>query len=126
MELTLIQRWALGLVVVSLGMGYFIIEYGLRFLRQYVVKQKSLGQPGVPAPVVGVIERLFFTLAVAFYGEWVLPVMIAWIVLKMKITWGEVNMPLKGKWLPYPTTSLLGNFASMFFALIGGLICGGS
>jgi hypothetical protein len=86
MELSLIERWALGFAVVSLGMGYFIIEYGLGLLRQYIVKQKSLGHAGVPTPLVGVVERLFFTPAVAFYGGWVLAVMIAWVALKMKIT----------------------------------------
>ena len=121
MELTLLERWALGLVVVSLGSGHFIIEYGLRLLRQYIVKQKSLGQLGIPAPVVGAVERLFFTPAVAYYGGWAVAAMIPWIVFKMKITWGEVNRPL----LPYPTTSLLGSLLSMFFALVGGLICRG-
>jgi hypothetical protein len=125
MELTLIERWALGLVVVSLGMGYFIIEYGLRLVRQYLVKQKSLGQPGIPAPVVGAVERLFFTPAVASFGGWAVAAMIPWIIFKMKITWGEVNRPLKDTWLPYPTTSLLGSLVSMFFALVGGLICKG-
>ena len=125
MELTLIERWALGLLVVSFGMGHLIIKYGLRFLRVYVAGKKTLDQPGVPAPVIGIVERFFFTPAIAFFGGWVVPVMMAWIVLKMKITWGEENRPLRDTWLPFPTTSLLGSLASMIFALVGGLICKG-
>jgi hypothetical protein len=125
MELTLIERWALGLFVVSCGMGHLIIKYGLRFLRVYVAGQKSLGQRGVPGPVIGIVERFFFTPVVAFSGVWAVGVMIPWIVVKMKITWDKENRPLKDDLLLFRTTSLLGNLASMIFALVGGLICRG-
>jgi hypothetical protein len=66
---------------------------------------------------------VLLTPVVAFSGVWAVGVMIPWIVVKMKITWDKENRPLKDDLLLFRTTSLLGNLASMIFALVGGLIC---
>ncbi len=59
-------RWFVGLGI-SLVLSHFIIDWGLESLRLYVTGKPTLvGDPGAPAWLVGFIERLFFTLVIAF------------------------------------------------------------
>ena len=77
----------------------------------------------VPGWLVGLIERLFFTLIIAFGISGAAISMAAWITVKMASTWKRLareNNPWTG---PFALSSLLGNLVSMLFALIGGLVC---
>jgi hypothetical protein len=77
----------------------------------------------VPPWLTGSLERFFFTVAVAFNVSGYVVAMIAWTALKMATDWnrpqGASHNPA-GAW-----TALLGGLMSMFFALLGGLVCGG-
>lgn len=120
-----VWRWIFGLTF-SVGVGHFILEYGLRALRMSIIKRPTLGQPGIRGWQWGVIERPFFIILVVYNMKIAVPAMLVWIGIKMKINWGDVNKASKEKWLQVPNTSLYGDFVSMFFALIGGLICDGT
>ncbi len=77
---------------------------------------------------MGLLERFFFTLAVAFNIPGVGVAMLAWIAAKMAANWNNrkpsVNITeddLKSDRL----SALQGGITSMFFALLGGLVCAG-
>ncbi len=78
----------------------------------------------MPNWLIGLSERLFFTVVVAFGVSGAAFAMIAWIMLKIVPNWelyvkhGATNKPLA--W-----SSILASLCSMFFALLGGLICRG-
>ncbi len=121
-----IWRWAFGLIF-SVGVGHLFLKHGLPWLRCRVTGEPKLGDdPGISASWWGFLERPFFTIATAFSIAVAVPSMLAWIGLKMTVIWGHEKKTLERKWLPFPSTSLYGNFVSMLFALIGGLICNGT
>ena len=77
---------------------------------------------------MGLLERFFFTLAVAFNIPGVGVAMLAWIAAKMAANWNNrkpsVNITeddLKSDRL----SALQGGITSMLFALPGGLVCAG-
>lgn len=76
----------------------------------------------VPRSLVGIIERLFFAIAVAFNLSGIIIGMIGWITVKMVSNW---NRPELGNHPTGAFTALLGNMVSMLFAMVGGLICAG-
>jgi hypothetical protein len=115
-------RWLVGLSVALLG-GALVTETFIKRLRSHLGVTKSAGRD-VPRWLVGVAERLFFTVAISFDVSGTAIAMMGWITLKLVPNWdlyvraGATNKPLA--W-----SSLLGSLCSMFFALIGGLICAG-
>ena len=117
-------RWFAGLAF-SIVIGHFAVDYGLRLLRLYLTGHETLAEQltpqerGVPAPLIGVIERLFFTIAVAYDVSGTVTAMIGWCAAKMVTNWSTEDAK---KWIPFPGTSLFGSFASMLFALAGGLL----
>jgi len=78
----------------------------------------------VSSKLVGSIERLFFTILVAFNVSGTATAMIAWIAIKMATDWQRIlprGAKLTVRSLAF--SALLGNMISLLFALIGGLIC---
>jgi hypothetical protein len=115
-------RWVIGLVV-SLAVGGVVTGWFLSSVRAYLKIAKPAGRD-VPNWLIGLSERLFFTVLVAFNVSGVAIAMIAWLTVKVIPNWelyvrhGPSNKPLV--W-----SSLLASLCSLFFALIGGLICAG-
>ncbi len=115
-------RWLVGLGV-ALVLGAFLTEWFVSALRSHMKIPKSAGRV-MPSWLMGLSERLFFTLIVAFNISGAAIAMIGWMMLKVLPNWelyvtrGSANKPLA-------MSSLLGSLCSMFFALIGGLICSG-
>jgi hypothetical protein len=73
---------------------------------------------------LGVCERLFFVVLVAFNIPATAIAMIGWITLKMIYNWGIILTQDKTRThRSLALSALLGNLFSMFFALAGGLIC---
>jgi hypothetical protein len=72
--------------------------------------------------LIGTLERLFFTLIIAFDVTAAAVAMVAWLALKMATNW---NRPNASHTPTEALTGLLGGLISMLFALIGGLICKG-
>ena len=115
-------RWAVGLGV-SLLVGGFVTEWFLNRMRSHLDIPPPVGRV-VPRELIGVSERLFFTFVVAFDVSGAAIAMIGWMTLKLVPNWelwvkhGATNKPLA-------ISSLLGSLCSMFFALLGGLVCRG-
>lgn len=127
MDLTL-WRWILGWTV-SLLVGHCIISWGLSELREYAIGLRGLDKckwkhRGIPPWLFGLIERIFFTLVIAFAVSGGAVAMIAWIAAKFAVIYCE-RSEVREECLPFMATSLYGSLASMLFALAGGLICRG-
>lgn len=74
--------------------------------------------------LTGLLERIFFTLAVATNATGVLPAMIAWLAVKLAANWnrrpitnGE-EVTIKN----YAFSALVTGLLSMLFAYVGGLL----
>jgi hypothetical protein len=115
-----LQRWIIGLTVALIA-GWFFTGLFVKVLRWYIrfvdLAEPLCGQRGVPHLVVGTVERLFFTLIVAFDVTAAAVAMIAWLAAKMATGWNRPSESSVGA-----LTGLLGGLVSMLFALIGGLI----
>ncbi len=125
--------WSVGLAV-SVFVGGLVTWGFLKILRGYTRIPKSNPDPatrGIPAWFTGGVERLFFSLAVAFDLPGTTIAMVAWIVAKMAANWNrptsdqssdpkEAIRRARGSF-----TALLAGLVSMIFAMVGGLICNG-
>jgi hypothetical protein len=116
-------RWIVGLFV-ALALGGVMTGWFLSSLRSYLNIARPSGRD-VPNWLIGVSERLFFALVIAFNVSGAAVAMMVWIVLKIIPNWelhvrhGTANKPLT--W-----SSILASLCSMFFALLGGLIIRGA
>jgi hypothetical protein len=116
-------RWIVGLVV-ALLVGGVVTGWFLSGLRSYLNIARPSGRD-VPNWLIGVSERLFFAIIVAYNISGAAVAMLVWIALKIVPNWelhvkhGTANKPLT--W-----SSILASLCSMFFALLGGLIIRGT
>lgn len=125
----MMMRWLLGFLV-SLVAGHWGTRAFVSRLRDHVDSLRPESQSVtwrsldlVPGWITGLVERTFFTIAVAFGGPFAIVAMIAWLGAKMATDW---NRPQAERQDPAGAfTTLLGGLVSMFFALVGGLICRG-
>lgn len=76
---------------------------------------------------IGLMERLFFIVGVAFWLPGIGVAMIAWITAKMAAGWNKTESNSEGFKAEKRRrfASLAGGIVSMLAATIGGLICGG-
>ena len=88
--------------------------------------EKFFGLPYIRPCVLGTIERLFFTIVVAFNVSGTATAMIGWIAVKMATDWQIIvkdDKDNRKSWKRQLAMSgLLGSMISLFFALIGGLV----
>jgi len=123
-------RCSLGLFT-SLVVGSWVTGFFLRRVRRRLDRLRGLRGDSDPAPwhgvqdippwLTGVIERLFFTVVVAFNVPGAVVAMIAWLGVKMATDWNRPPAtPPAGA-----MSALLGGLVSMLFAVAGGLICSG-
>lgn len=116
-------RWIVGLVV-ALAIGGVVTGWFLGSLRSYLNIARPSGRD-VPNWLIGLSERLFFAVIVAFDVSGAAVAMMVWIVVKIVPNWelhvkhGTANKPLT--W-----SSILASLCSMLFALLGGLIIRGT
>jgi len=132
----LLARWFFGLGIFALGIGWLCTNLFLKVIRIHInnkaterkeaeIYNKSIAPLDVPPWLVGITERTFFVILVAFDLSATAVAMIAWITVKMLCNWnilsGDKSITVRSS----AFSALLGNLVSMLFALIGGLICGG-
>ncbi|MFH2011710.1 MAG: hypothetical protein ABIJ37_03245 [Pseudomonadota bacterium] len=137
---SLVIQWLVGLTI-SLGIGQIVTWGFLKCLRSCIKIPEGIFSSerfkGVPPWLIGTIERIFFTFIVAFDISGFATAMILWIATKMLSGWHRAVPGIRVRLndeeyelnhrdiVPVSFSSLLGNLVSMFFALIGGLICQG-
>jgi len=125
-------RWfyGLGLIAVSLGSGitYFVQKGLRRYVKSYGIessvfpitdfqKKRHTFQPFL----VGVFERTFFTILIAFHVEGVGAGLILWITVKMLSGWNRYKRDtLKARVRAF--NALMMNLTSLIFAVLGGSI----
>jgi hypothetical protein len=128
--------WIVGLIF-SLGLGGWLTPKSLNCIREKIKeKAKQIDKIGddeyeefvgleyFSPQITGTIERLFFMILVAFNVSGTATAMVAWITVKMATDWLVVLKDGKESWQrKLAFSALLGSMISLFFALIGGLIC---
>lgn len=120
------MTWILGLGF-SLLVGHFAVEHFLRRLRKYM----ALGdKPALPDPLkrvppwlTGGLERLFFTLLVAFNVSGTPAAMVGWLALKLATNWNHPDFKDNSQARSFAFSGLVAGLLSMSVALIGGRIC---
>lgn len=125
-----LPMWYRGIMgfAISLGAGQLGVFILLWWVRRHLGEEndplpRSPIIREVPPEWIGLIERTFFTLIIAFNVSGAGVSMIAWIMVKMFSTWNRL-LKIEDLWAgPFAFSSLLGNLVSMLFALVGGLIC---
>jgi hypothetical protein len=119
-----IINWSIGLLGFAVIFGYFITALFTSKLRKHA--EEGVTPDKVMAFWTGTIERLFFTLLVAFEMSGIPTVLVAWIIFKVAPDWDRLKKETQAEDLKGPAfVRLLGNVLSMIFALVGGLICSG-
>ena len=68
------------------------------------------------------VERTFFTVAVATELSGVTTAMIAWLALKFATNWNFAGMGAPAATRGFAFSALLAGLVSMLFATIGGLV----
>jgi hypothetical protein len=112
-----IARWSLGLAV-SLVVGGIVTHLFVRCLRRRINTVNSEAT-GVSPWLTGMIERLFFTVVVAFDVSGTATAMMGWLAVKMASNWNRLGVVDP----PGAFSALLAGLVSLLFALVGGLIC---
>ena len=142
----IVIRWLVGLCF-SLFLGGKLAEASIYFIRKRYIKKTSADdsvqkdfesffvKPGLEVEI-GYIERLFFTICVAFNLSGVVIAIIAWVTLKMFYIWypafetlKELKVSEREKkeeirlFSEFAMSSVLGGMVSIIFAIIAGLFC---
>lgn len=130
--------WGVAGLVVSLLLGEWLTRKSVDCIREKIKErakeidkicddqyEASCGLPYFSPRITGTIERLFFTILVAFDVSGTATAMVVWISVKMATDWLVVLKDGKEAWQrQLAFSALLGSMISLFFALIGGLIFG--
>ena len=119
-----IVRWLVGLLV-SLFLGAIAARSFLKAVRK-TIGYKAPSYKVVPSWILGLVEGTFFTVAVAFDLSGVVIAMVGWITTKMAAHWNAPSAPTQLNIAAVRFSSLLGSMVSLFFAMLGGLICRGT
>ena len=128
--------WWIGGLFVSLVIGQWLTRISLAWIRGKIKdKAKQIdnicdkqfddfyGIEYFSPSITGSIERLFFTILVAFDVSGTATAMMVWVSVKMAANWLIVIKDEKEQWKRQMAFSgLLGTMISLFIALIGGLI----
>jgi hypothetical protein len=128
----LIFKWFFGLSI-SLAAGHFASRKFRDFRNKHIEKvtnnskeieliKKDQIQSDLLPTITGIAERFFFTLIIAFDVSGGAVAMIAWLGAKMAVNWNRLsgeNPVARG----FSMTALQTGMVSLFFALLGGLIC---
>ncbi len=121
------ESWLVGLVF-SLGIGHVAVVVFLKWLRSYMKLEPKLDKGKVPPWLMGVGERLFFTIAVRYDMPGVVVAMIAWLGLKLASNWKRPpeEITQEDRLKDWALSAALAGLLSMTFALLGGLLWEGT
>jgi len=113
--------WGLGFTI-SCGIGHFAVKIFLWWLSNLLDVRRDDDATRTPPWLTGLLERCFFTLAVAVNAAGVVPAMMTWLVLKLAANWQyRENLKDPDK-TNYKFSAIVTGLLSMLFAYIGGLV----
>jgi hypothetical protein len=131
----------IGIFVIAVLLGAIVTELFLRGLRLWLRLQKHFWDPKpnddpetrpVPPRLMGVLERLVFSLLVWWVGltDATITGMFAWLALKMATNWTrprDVSNPTRqAKVIRLSQVALLAGVISLMFAAWGGVVAQGN
>jgi hypothetical protein len=111
-------------ITVATVIGHFIVGTFLHTLRKglkFAPKEETQISKSVPPWITGVLERLFFCIAVAVNASGVLPAMIAWLAVKLAANWQARSELEANTKVNYMFSALIAGLMSMLVALLGGI-----
>jgi hypothetical protein len=114
--------WVLGFTISCL-LGHFVVGWFHRWLTGRLDLCANLTEKRTPPPLTGLLERVFFTVAVAMNASGVLPAMMTWLVLKLAANWqyrDDTDSPVTKANRKF--RAILAGLVSMLFAYVGGLL----
>jgi hypothetical protein len=120
------KNWMIGLLfsVVVGGIATGLLLKGLRHWLGTLPKPRLSGDTKeVPPWLMGAVERLFFTVLIGVDVSGTPTAMIGWLALKLATNWNHPDWKAKPDIRTFALSALLGGLISMFFALLGGLVC---
>jgi hypothetical protein len=118
--------WIWGLVISLLGGGLSAWAFLAATRKALKLGAKhSSDQARVPAWLTGLVERIFFTLLVAFHVQGVPTAMIGWLAIKLASNWNHPSAPKGSTTRAHAFLALLAGLISLGFSYVGGLVCGG-
>ncbi len=130
--MVLILRWIIGLLV-SLLIGHYASrkfrDLRNKHIRNLCKDHKAIDRQNeqsfnndILTMVTGLIERMFFTLIIAFDVSGSAVAMMGWLAAKMAVNWKRQpgDSPINRA---FSMTALQAGMMSLLFLLIGGLIC---
>lgn len=124
----MVFQWTLGLTIAALG-GHYATKYFLERLRQEMnlgdkpIFEQSSEWRRVTPWVTGVVERVFFTVAIAMNLSGTVGAMVGWLALKLATNWNHPDWKHEARARSFAFSALLGGLVSMFFAVVGGEVC---
>lgn len=122
-----LMQWLIGLVVVSIVLGAVFSYLWYWFLCWLIGTERKLPSwPKRPiketGQLTGIVERVFFTVAIATNMSGVVIAMVGWITIKNSILWPKFSQQEP----PQATVSFLSSIGSLLIAVLGGQICLGN
>lgn len=128
--------WVVGLIGVSLFLGSICTWAVYKKLhgffkstanqKNWEVKWNEAERIPVYPVLIGVFERVFFTVMVAFDISGVGVAIVSWMLIKMATGWNRISGSGETWRRMLAFTGLLCSMTSLFFAVLGGLIANGS
>ena len=117
-------RWAVGLLGVSVVIGHFVTRLLVDILNSHVPSSDGKWKE-IPAwlrkTLIGVVERVFFTVAIAAGLSGTAVAMIGWTALKGSLYWASYRESHPSNVL----IAIIGSLVSLLFAIFGAQICNG-
>lgn len=121
----------------ALGMGHVCTTTALKFIRNHIynealkrdeiIEKIYVDTLSVPGWFLGFVERTFFGTLVAFEVSATAAGMLTWLLIKMATDWHKmIDAGSKNGPRSLAFGSLIAGMISLFFALIGGLMCRGA
>jgi len=128
--------WLVGLLGVSLLLGTICTSVAWKAFhsffestaksKKWKVKWKQAERIPRQPYIIGILERVFFTVMVAFNISGVGTAILTWMLIKMLTGWNRIAGHGETWRRMLAFTGLLSSMISLFFAVIGGLIVNGS
>jgi hypothetical protein len=114
--------WVLGFTI-SLILGHFVVENFHWWLTHRLGVPRDLNEKRTPPWLTGLLERVFFTIAVAMNATGIAPAMMTWLVLKLAANWQyRDDIPNAADKANYKVSAILTGLLSMLFAYVAGLL----
>lgn len=128
--------WLVGLLGVSVVLGSICTWAAWRGLRaffeatvqerEWVVPPEQTERIPIQPILIGILERIFFTVLVAFAVSGVATAMIVWVGAKMASGWNRIVGGGETWRRMLAFNGLMSSLISLLFAVVGGLIANGN